>query len=255
MNQQEKKPLISFIIPVLNEEEDIAKTINPLKRLTWLDKEIIVADGGSTDKTVEVAKNLADKVYIRQPGEKNTSIAENRNKGAGLARGKYLFFMDCGVQIERLDDFVKKVISVMQEKPKSVGITLQVRFHPEEENKVDKLNLWVINKTIKGLNKVKLGIAMGWVQFVKREAFEKIGGYKESLITQEDVDLFRRLSRIGKTVSLKNFVAYGSAQRYHQDGWVRVNIRWLLNWLSYVTTGKSFSKEWKPVDNNTEKKQ
>ena len=102
-------------------------------------------------------------------------------------------------------------------------------------------------------NKVKLGMAMGWVQVVRREAFEKIGGYNEDLITQEDVDLFRRLSRIGKTSTLKSFVAYGSAERYHRDGWARVNSRWFVNWLSYITRGKSYSKEWKPAGHNGKK--
>ncbi|HLC63819.1 MAG TPA: glycosyltransferase [Patescibacteria group bacterium] len=247
------KPLISFIIPVLNEEAVIAKTIEPLKSLVWLNKEIIVADGGSTDRTVAIAKSLADKVYVRPEGEKNKSIAENRNKGAALASGKYLFFMDCGVQIDKLDEFVKKVISEMEAKPKNLGMTLEIRFYPGEESRVDRVHLWMINKTIEGLNKVKMGMAMGWVQVVKKEAFEKIGGYNEDLITQEDVDLFRRLSRIGKTVSLKNFVAYGSADRYHRDGWLKVNLRWLANWLSYITRGKSYSKVWKEVGSDGKK--
>ena len=73
MKNKQKTPLISFIIPVLNEEKDIAKTILPLKTLNWLKKEIIVADGGSTDKTVAIAQSLADKVYLRPAGQKNKS--------------------------------------------------------------------------------------------------------------------------------------------------------------------------------------
>src|SRR3989339_250652 len=247
MIDKNQQPLISFIIPVLNEAADIAATLKPLKDLNWANKEIIVADGGSTDNTVAIAQNLADQVYVRPQGEKNKSIAENRNKGAGLAVGKYLFYLDCGVKIYRLKEFIKEVIKQMAAGHKLVGITSEIRFYPAEESEIDRLHLWVINKSIKGLNKVKVGAGMGWVQVVRREAFEKIGGYNEELTNQEDADLFRRLNKVGRTKVLKNFVAYGSAERYHQDGWAKVNGRWLVNWLSYILRGKSYSKEWKPV--------
>lgn len=239
------KPLISFIIPALNEQHDLAETIKPLKSLNWLAKEIIVADGGSTDKTVKIAKQYADKVFERN--NKNKSIAETRNNGAKLASGKYLFFMDSGVRIKQLNEFVKKVLSIMENSAKTVGITSEVRFYPEEENKVDKMGLWVINKTMRGMNKMGTGVAFGWVQVVKHEAFKKIGGYKEDLIVSEDHDLFRRLSRIGKTICLKDFVAYNTAVRFHQVGWPKMVGRWTLDFLSYFLRGKSYTKEWKRV--------
>lgn len=243
-----KQPLISFIIPVFNEEKHLAQTIVPLKSLTWLNKEIIVADGGSTDKTVAIAQELADKVYIRKRGEKNKSIAENRNKGASLASGKYLFFLDCGVKIGKLNEFVKSVLEIMEADPKNAGITLEIRFYPSEENKVDRLNLWVINKTIINLNKIKLGIAMGWVQVVACEAFIEIGGYNENLITSEDTDLFKRLNKVGRTICLKDFIAYGSAIKYHTEGWPKMAGLWLVNFISYIFRKKSYSKEWKKMD-------
>lgn len=246
-NNKISQPIISFIIPVLNEEKQLAKTIQPLKDLNWLEKEIIVADGGSTDRTIEIAKLLADKVYVRPEGQKNKSIGENRNKGASLADGKYLFFMDCGVTIGRLDEFLRAVLSVMEDK-KTVGLTLELRFYPEEESKIDRMNMWLINKGIEGVNKIRLGAAMGWVQVVNSRAFQKINGYNENLIANEDYDLFLRLSRIGKTQLLKNFIAFGTAVRFHRDGWPKMILIWFLNFLWYWIKGRSFSKEWKKID-------
>jgi len=242
------QPLISFIIPVFNEEKNLAKTIEPLKKLNWLDKEIIVSDGGSSDQTVKIAQELADKVYARKPGEKNKTIAENRNKGASLASGRYLFFMDCGVVIGRLDQFVRAVLGVLEGDERVVGLTLEVRFYPEEETNLDRFNLWMINKGIEGLNKIRMGVAMGWVQVVRRESFVKIKGYNESLITSEDNDLFLRLSRIGRTQTLKNFVAYGTPIRYRREGWPKMIGIWFMNLLWYALFRKSYSKEWKKVD-------
>ncbi|MDP2586692.1 MAG: glycosyltransferase [Candidatus Komeilibacteria bacterium] len=242
------QPLISFIIPVFNEEKNLGPTLRQLKKLDWLDKEIIVADGGSTDNTVKIAQELADKVYVRQPGEKNKTIAENRNKGASLATGRYLFFMDCGVVIGRLDQFTRAVLTVLEGDAKTVGLTVEIRFFPEEETNVDRFNLWMINKGIKGLNKIRMGTAMGWVQVVRRESFLTIKGYNENLITSEDQDLFLRLSRIGRTQVLKNFVAYGTPIRYRKEGWPKMIFIWFMNLLWYALFRKSYSKEWKKVD-------
>jgi len=244
MNQ----PLISFIIPVFNEEKNLAQTLSPLRSLTWLDKEIIVADGGSTDNTVVIAQELADKVYIRKPGEKNKSIGENRNKGASLAGGRYLIFIDCGVVIGRLDQFIRAVLAVLEGDQKTVGLTLEVRFYPEEETNFDRFNLWMINKGIEGLNMIRMGVAMGWVQVVRRESFLKIRGYNEKLITQEDSNLFLRLNKIGRTQVLKNFIAYGASTRFRREGWLKMVWVWFINMLWIIFTGKAHIKEWKKID-------
>lgn len=241
--QNNSQPLISFIIPALNEELDLAETIKPLKLVNHLASEIIVADGGSTDKTVGLAKKLADKVYERHQ-ERNRSIAENRNKGASLATGQFLFFLDCGVRIENLEELVEKALQILEREPAVVGLTIKVRFFPAEEQWLDKIFLFFINNAIYLSNKFKIGLAMGWVQVVRRETFWEIGGYNENLITTEDSDLFRRLNKIGRTIYLKDFIAYGSAARYHQDGWLKVTKRWFLNLLWYFFAKRSYSKNW-----------
>lgn len=222
----------------------MAATIGQLKKFNWLAKEIIVSDGGSTDRTVEIAKAQADKVFVRKPGQKNKSIAENRNKGASLAAGEILFFLDCGVIIGRLDEFIRAVLSILSGKTKIVGLTLEMRFYQEQARKIDQFNLWAINKGIGGLNKIRVGAAMGWVQVVRRQTFQKIGGYNENLISQEDMDLFRRLNKLGRTVVLKNYLAYGSPARYQKTGWPKMVWIWFLNTVYYLFAGKSHSKEW-----------
>lgn len=235
-------PFISFIIPALNEEKDILSTLAPLRSLNYPAKEIIVADGGSKDKTVMLAKTIADKVYQRT--DLNKSIAENRNNGAKLAKGQFLFFIDCGVKIEKLEEFVKQCLTLFSNNQNLVGLTLKMKFFPKEEKFWDKFFLKIINQTINLSNQMAVGAAMGWVQVVRVEAFWKIGGYNENLITTEDTDLFRRLNKIGRTRSLNNFVVYGSARGYHRDGWFKVIWRWLINSLWYIFRRKSFSKKW-----------
>lgn len=235
--------LISFVIPALNEEKDIARILREIKSLPHREKEIIVADGGSNDRTVEIAKTFADKVYERGSG-KNISIAENRNKGAGLARGEILFFLDCRVKIVRFEEFTKQCLELFTKENDLVGITTKIRFFPHEEKLFDKIILGLMNFGFFVFNKLNIGLAIGWVQVVRTSAFRQINGYNENLITTEDNDLFRRLSKIGKTKCLKDFIAYKPAKRYHQYGWSKALGLWFVNLVYYFLFKKSYSQKW-----------
>ena len=79
---------ISVIVPTLNEEENIPNLLGSLEKQTLKDFEIIVIDGGSTDRTVSIAKNYTSKVIVEQGLPEYPS----RNAGAKIADGKILMF-------------------------------------------------------------------------------------------------------------------------------------------------------------------
>jgi glycosyltransferase involved in cell wall biosynthesis len=87
---------ISIIIPALDEEKRIGKVVKQFSKVKG-DFEVIVADGGSNDKTVEIAKKEGAKVYsnIRE----NQNIAKNRNLGAKKAKGEILIFCDADTKL------------------------------------------------------------------------------------------------------------------------------------------------------------
>src|SRR5665213_4213761 len=96
--------MISIIIPTLNEEKILKKTLTSLKQLKVADYEIIVSDGASTDKTLEIAKDHAHKV-ITHTSAGRQNIAQGRNAGAAHAHGDYLVFIDADVFIPKINDF------------------------------------------------------------------------------------------------------------------------------------------------------
>lgn len=79
---------ISVIIPTLNEEKNITRCINSVR--TLLPHEVIVVDGGSKDKTLELATNLGVKVITGEKGR-----GKQLKKGAEEATGDILLFLHC----------------------------------------------------------------------------------------------------------------------------------------------------------------
>lgn len=101
---------LSVVVIARNEEEMISDC---LKSIDWLD-EIIVVDTGSTDKTVEVANNLADKV-IKLPF-KGYRFSEWRNRGLEEAKGSWVFFIDADERVTgQLKEEILHIINRWQE--------------------------------------------------------------------------------------------------------------------------------------------
>ena len=84
-------PKLSIIIPCKNEEEQLPKLLASIKRQTFTDYEIIVADAHSKDRTREIAESFGARVVEGgMPGP-------GRNKGALQAQGTHLLFLDADV--------------------------------------------------------------------------------------------------------------------------------------------------------------
>jgi glycosyltransferase involved in cell wall biosynthesis len=86
-------PLVSIIIPVFNSDEYIADAINSALSQTWANIEIIIVDDGSTDQSLNIARNFKDD-RLRIFEQKNKGASAARNKGLTEAKGDYIQFLD-----------------------------------------------------------------------------------------------------------------------------------------------------------------
>lgn len=201
------KPLISVIIPTLNEEKYLEKTIHSIKnQKTSCKKEIIVVDGRSKDNTIKIARRLADKVIVsprRNPGFQ-------RNLGAKDVRGEILVFLDADTEIVK--NWIESAIRSLNTPDIVAAIG---PLYPLEEIR-EKYFYSLSNNLQKTL--VKMGLPMGWgASFaVKKETFFGVGGFDESLRTTEDHDLFLRLRNKGRVVFNDQMISHTSHRRFLQ---------------------------------------
>ena len=93
-NSAEKMITLSVIVPTLNEAEGIVTQLSALQPLRRCGCEVIVADGGSSDGTRDLAAPLADRVIVARRGR-----ASQMNAGARHARGDVLLFLHADTRL------------------------------------------------------------------------------------------------------------------------------------------------------------
>ena len=84
--------LITFLIPVFNEEKTVVNSVNQILSLKFLKKEIIIIDNGSTDQSQKLIKTFSKKKNIRIVlRKKNLGYGASIKQGVRMAKGKYMF--------------------------------------------------------------------------------------------------------------------------------------------------------------------
>ncbi len=236
---------LSIVIPALKEEGYIAGTIEQFAALD-IPHEVIVSDGGSPDRTVEIATPLADKVAVMHDGKPTPS--RQRNDGARLATGEFIAFVDSSVRIPDINAFFAHAIARFDAEPELVCLVGPQNVLPEIETVADQAFLGLQNLVIRIQNNViGNGMGTGKFIFVRRRSFEEIHGFREDLVAGEDLNLVFRLSRIGKTRYDGALGIRYPGRREHGLGWPYLLWIWVINVVWILLFGKAWNKEWRPV--------
>ncbi|MDX1420962.1 MAG: glycosyltransferase [Rubricoccaceae bacterium] len=245
------RPRASVVVPTLNEEKTLAAVLGPLRAVAGrLGLELIVSDGGSTDGTLALALALADRVVVHRGPERQT-IGAGRNAGARLAAGGVLLFFTADVGFP--DDAEGLLLDMIAAAEEAGAATCRVTVHPNQARLDDRIVLGTCNVLFRGWNALGLGMGRGECHAVRRDVFEREGGYDEALVAGEDFDLYRRIARRarrgggGRIRFLWHRVVYEDPRRYRARGYARTMLDWFLNSVSVTVRGRSYSREWDAV--------
>jgi len=239
--------LISVIIPTLNEEKLLPRLLDQLSDQNLKSKyefEIIVSDGGSKDKTLEIAKNYTDKIVVYQE-KRRQKISEGKNAGFKISMGEILVFICADCRIKNPEMFFDYVSNFKNSK--YLAATFWFDVFPEEKKWSDYIFHTFFNWLIKLLNYVGNGMGRGECQVIKREVFEKVGGYNEELTAGEDYDLYTRIRKLGKIDVNFKIKIFESPRRYRKYGYIKILLMWFRNSLRVFNILKTQVEEWKEV--------
>src|SRR5207253_7465827 len=145
---------------------------------------IIVVDNDSTDSTVNIARSFEAEVI----NEQMHNVAKVRNVGANQANGDILVFVDADVVVpERL---LCCIYEAMSDKL-CLGGTVDTNYEPAKYSVKVYLRMWRFIGQVAGM-------AQGATQFCRKDIYDSLHGYDETLYMGEDVDFYWRLKRFAK---------------------------------------------------------
>lgn len=217
--------MISVIIPALNEEAIIGKCLRSLKHQRYSKEyEIIVADNGSTDRTVDIAKTYADKVIV----EEERGKAAAGNAGAKVAEGDMLVFVDADTVVPRN---WMRTIDASMDNPVVIGGTCRVaplKYDPKSHVVFSIYDLFVRHSI-----KVKEPKTWGAVIIVRKEVFDAVGGFQK-LTRFEDQDLVARIKDMGEFIMIDETLALTSPRRVRDMGILETIKFYFIDYLTEV---------------------
>jgi len=235
-----KNPKISVIIPTLNEEKYLEKTLLSIKAQTIKQLyEIIVSDGKSKDRTVEIAKKYADKIVICN----KKGISVGRNLGSKYAEGEILVFVDADTILlpNTLEEVYKEV------KKKNVAL-VSCPVVPSSYSPSFYFLYWFYNQFSKNSIKVGKPQIAGMFMATKKEIFDLVGGFDEKLKILEDFDFSERISKFGKVKIVESTFVITSPRRIEKWGKARGAVKYLAIYLAYLLTRRDVGwKIYKPI--------
>ncbi len=181
---------LSIVVPAYNEEKLLPETLgclaSALAAASDVGGEIIVVNNASTDRTPEIARDAGARVI----DETVRNIGRARNAGAAAAKGDVLVFIDADTRVE--PTLFAKLASEMND-PQCLGGAVAVDFGQFQRRWMRLYSMgWVFWGKL-------FNMKGGAAQFCRRTAFEKLGGYDETIYLGEDVEFYWRLAKLART--------------------------------------------------------
>lgn len=221
MNTNRRK--VSIIIPTLNEELYLPKVLRSIKKQRVKDLEVIVADAGSKDATVEIAKSFGCKVVQGgMPGK-------GRNAGAKAAKGDIFIFLDADALLP--PKFLERFLGEFERKRLDLaGCSMKIHGKKRIYRLFERFYTLYFKSTSRFYPHATNCIV------VKKLLHEAVGGFDETIKLGEDFMYIRAGAKQGKFGFLANHAFFISPRRAEED-MKKIIIQYLLAEIYMIFVG------------------
>lgn len=196
-----KQKLVSIIVPTFNCQDIIEDCLISVKKQSYKNIELIIVDGFSTDKTPEIAKSYGKLFsFGRDPSQKNIfAVPYQRNYGVTKAKGDYVYIIDSDMRLT--PKVVESCVDLIEKQGTDAVIVPEVSYGESFWARCRSLEKACYNKS-----KISLTDA---ARFVRKSAWDKLGGLDATLGGGDDWDFQLRLNEAGyKTLKTKEAIMH-----------------------------------------------
>jgi cellulose synthase/poly-beta-1,6-N-acetylglucosamine synthase-like glycosyltransferase len=197
VTQNEANPMVTIVIPTKNSEKDIDRCLRSIYNNEYPNYEVIIVDGGSQDRTVEIAKEYGSSVLYEKVGTRAAAI----NVGAMEARGDYIAFTDADAVVDKC--WLFNLLEAM--KDPTIGAATGRQVVPENAPYFSKClfkgwQTFLGGGTVHAMSNDRIKLVdhpVGVNSIVAKNVFKQLGMISEDLVTAEDVELGYRIRTRG----------------------------------------------------------
>lgn len=229
----------AIVIPTLNEEHFIGRLLDSISRQSVLPKELIVVDAYSKDNTIEEIKKRQKKLpnlrYFQIP---KSTISSQRNLGAQKTSSPHLLFLDADMEFREKDILEKYFTEILKRMPDVAAATTL----PDSDNWKDKLYFQTEDLAFK-LLQYFWPVVTARNLYIRREVFNRVGGFDEGIAVGEDQELVQRIvKKGGELVILKTVKLHTSVRRVAREGRRKYALKMVLFGVNIFLRGHKKSK-------------
>lgn len=225
---------MAIIIPTLNEEHFVGYLLDSIRSQSVEPQEIVVVDAYSQDKTSEQVKMrqklLPQLKFFQIP---KSTVSRQRNFGVEQIIAKHLLFLDADTEL-RGHNILKRYFEQIKKRGPDLAIVTTGPTTDYWKDKVFFTAMDLLFKTLKPIWPMATGVNM----YVKRKAFERVGGFDESIAVGEDFELVYRLVKAGGKFSIiSDPKIHTSPRRIEKEGRINFILKNVRAFLHIIRKG------------------
>lgn len=233
------KPFFSVVIPTLNEEKYLPNLLSDLNKQKEKDFEIIIVDGKSEDRTIDIATKYKKKYQSKIIISQKRNLCYQRNLGAKNSSGEYLIFLDADIRLygNYLFELKKTIV-------KNSYLFLTTYQLSDDKDNFNILLAQIANYGLEILKLINKQMAPGYNFVIFKDVFIKLKGFNEKTTISEDHDLSIRIQNSGiKLCIIPKKLLKWSFRRVKKDGYLQLIIKYGVASFYSILLGKITDKK------------